>query len=274
MDNLVIITFIGLNPVTMYSIGSRLVISLIDFITATIGILMPVFSQYEAANKNDLLTEKFLITTKISCYLSILLGGLLIIFGRPFIERWVGKEYLYSYEILMILLIGVIFNLMQTPAIQLLYGISKHKFLTILNFGEGVVNLVLSVILLKYYGIMGVALGTTIPMVIMSVFILPIYTCRVIKLDTRKYYSEVMFPIIIKSSIIFIFLWLVLKSFISPHYISLMIVASFVVGAFSIIVFFMEFSTLERKYFVEIVISLWHKNISKNEAIKAAEFGR
>jgi O-antigen/teichoic acid export membrane protein len=259
MDNLVIISFIGLTSVTMYSIGSRFIVSLIECVSASVGILLPVFSQYEAKKRNDLLTEKFLLTTKISSYLTIFLTGLLIIFGRAFIERWVGKEYIYSYKILVVLLIGVVFNLMNTPAVQLLYGISKHKFLAVLNLWEGVVNLVLSIILLKFAGIMGVALGTSIPMLIMSFFVLPIYTCKVIKLSMRKYYLEVMLPIIAKSSGFFIVLWLSFNSFIIPDYTNLMILGSLVGVLFVIFAFFLGFSAVERSYFIKIIISFWQK---------------
>jgi len=270
VDNLVIITFIGVSQVTMYSIGSRLIIFFIDFIISTIGIILPVFSQYEAVNRNDLLIEKFLLMTKISGYLSILVGGLLIIFGKTFIEIWVGKEYLFSYNILIVLLASVILNLMQTPSVQLLYGTSKHKFLTILNIGEGIANLILSVVLVKYFGIMGVALGTAVPMIIMSLFILPVYTCRVIKYDIRKYYFEVMFPIVIKSLIIFVLLWLVFNNFISANYITLVILAVPVGFLFALLAFLVGFSPVERNYFINIIISLWQKK-RKNKLIESIE---
>jgi O-antigen/teichoic acid export membrane protein len=261
MDNLVIITFLGLSPITMYSISSRLVMSVIDFVTSTVGVLMPVFSQYEASNRNDLLTEKFLFTTKISSYLSILLGGVLIIFGKVFIERWVGIEYIFSYKILVILLVGIIFNLMQTPSVQLLYGISKHKFLTILNLGEGVINLVLSIVFLKYYGIAGVALGTTMPMVIMSIIVLPVYTCRVIKFDVRKYYLKIILPVMLKSSAILVILWLIFKRFLLPEYITMLITAVPLVFLFSFFVFFWGFNSTERKYFKKIIKGLYKKPV-------------
>ena len=41
---------------------------------------------------------------------------------------------------------------------------AKHKFYAITSVIEGICNVVLSIILLKKYGIVGVALGTAIPM--------------------------------------------------------------------------------------------------------------
>ena len=263
VDNFVILTFLGLSQVTIYSIGSRLVIYIITLIGSSIGILLPVFSQYEANNRNDLIIEKFLFTTKISSYLSILSGGMLIIFGKAFIERWVGKEYLSSYPILTILMISVVFNLMQTPSTQLLYGISRHKFLTFLNLAEGFINLILSVILVKYFGMIGVALGTAIPMIIMSLFVLPAYTCRAIKFDIHKYYFETLLPIITKSLIIFILLWVAIRGFILPNYKTLMIIAVPTGFLFSLLAFFLGFNTVERNYFLSIMNSFWSKRSAR-----------
>src|SRR2546426_9169908 len=46
---------------------------------------------------------------------------------------------------------------------------------------EGLANLALSIALVQWYGILGVALGTAIPMALVSLFVLPVYVCRLLK---------------------------------------------------------------------------------------------
>ena len=91
IDNFVIAGFVGLSSVTLYSIASRLISYYIQFLNSSVGIVMPVFSRFEGQNNYDEIRDKFIFVTKISNYLACLIGGLLIIFGRPFIQRWVGR---------------------------------------------------------------------------------------------------------------------------------------------------------------------------------------
>lgn len=252
IDNLVITIFIGLSSVTVFSIASRLVSYFIQFIGSAIGMLTPLFSQYEAEGDQHSIREKFIFTTKLSSYLSIMVGGILIIFGRAFIERWVGAEYLAAYPILLVLVIPIILALMQSPSIQLLYGISKHKFFAISNSAEGIANLVLSIILVKKYGLMGVALGTAIPMIIIKLFIQPVFTCRVIKLSIWKYYFKVLIPVIFKSGVILIFFWFMVKNLIVADYFKLLglILANIILFGASI--YFLGLNNAERNYFKKL----------------------
>ncbi len=256
VDKLVITIFIDLGSVTLYSIASRLVKYFMQFVASAIGMLTPIFSQYEAKNNYAAIREKFIFTTKISSYLSIMIGGILIIFGKAFIQRWVGAKYLSAYPVLLVLVIPTIFALMQSPSIQLLYGISKHKFFAVSNSVEGIANLILSLILVKKYGLIGVAIGTAIPMVIIKLFVQPIFTCRAIKLSIRKYYFGVLLPTILNSSIVLVVFWFMVRNLIAVNYFKLLwlIIASIILFTFCI--FFLGFKDFERKYVKKIVLNL------------------
>ena len=255
LDNLVITIFIGLNSVTLYSIASSLVRRFIDFAFSAIGMFTPIFSQYEARGDYDSIREKFIFTTKISSYLSILIGGIIIMFGKPFIQRWVGEQYLDAYPILIVLIIPTIFALMQIPTVQLLFGISKHKFFALSNSLEGVANLVLSIVLVRRYGLMGVALGTAIPMVIIKLFVQPVYTCRIIKLDIRKYYFEVLATALFKASTVLLVFWFLIKSFIFPDYFNLAVFIVMAILLFVVYIFYLGFENHERSYFKKVVFN-------------------
>ena len=173
---------------------------------------MPLFSHYEAQNDYKSIREKFILITKISCILSICLGSIILLTGKVFIERWVGKQYSDAYTILVILLIPNIISSMQMPTNQLLQGISKHKFYAVSNLLEGIFNLILSIILAKKFGLIGVALGTAIPMIINKTIIQPLYTCSFIKLNYNRYY----FSILLRSSILFITSYIIFYFTLTP----------------------------------------------------------
>ncbi|MCK4463320.1 MAG: polysaccharide biosynthesis protein, partial [Candidatus Omnitrophica bacterium] len=255
IDNFLIAGFVGMGFVTVYSIAARLIAYFTKFIASAVGVMIPVFSQYEGRDDYNSIRQKFILMTKISSYLSIFVGGALIVFGDAFIERWLGKEYSTAYPLLLILVVPTIFALMQTPSLQLLYGISKHKFHAIVNSIEGVANLILSLILVQKFGLIGVALGTAIPMAITKLFVQPMYTCKVIKLDISKYYLEVIIPIVVKSVSIFIILGWLSKIFIMPNYLNLVILSVSNLIIFSAAVFLMGLNNEERAYFKKIALS-------------------
>jgi Na+-driven multidrug efflux pump len=59
----------------------------------------------------------------------------------------------------------------KSPFLKSMQMAGKHKFVAYSSILEGVVNIVLSVILVKRMGVVGVAYGTIFPSAIMSIFI-------------------------------------------------------------------------------------------------------
>lgn len=255
-DSLVIVTFMGLSSVTLYSIGSRLIRYLLEFVNASIGLTMPIFSQYEGLGDFGAIKEKYVLMTKISTYLGFLLGGTLIIFGKDFMLRWMGNEYVKSYTVLVILIIGIIGEIAQITGTEMLYGLSKHKYFTISNSIEGLANLFLSVILVKHYGIFGVALGTTIPMLIMKLIVQPIYVCKVLDLGAKYFYLNIFIPIALKTSIVLLLFWLFMRVYIKPDY---LIIAVFVILEVCLSILIMiktGFTSKEKSYLKEIIVKM------------------
>ncbi len=75
-----------------------------------------------------------------------------------------GTEYSHSSGLALIILsIPLIFAFANRTAGSIAFGIEKHKTIAIWAIGEGIANLTLSITLVHWYGIYGVALGTMIP---------------------------------------------------------------------------------------------------------------
>lgn len=187
LDNIVVGAFVGLVAVTHYSIGSSLVQYFNGLVFAAIGMFNPVFSRQHGAGDHDAIRRTFLFATKLSVCLACFVGLGLIAWGRPFIERWMGPPYLDAYPVLVVLVAGRILAASQMPSYGLLFGMAKHRFYAFSNSGEAVLNLILSIVLVRYYGMLGVALGTLIPMVITKIFVQPWWVCRVASIPLRSY---------------------------------------------------------------------------------------
>ena len=55
------------------------------------------------------------------------------------------------------------------------------------DVAEAIANLLLSIYWARKYGLIGVALGTVVPMLTVSLFVLPCYTLHIIGLPARDY---------------------------------------------------------------------------------------
>jgi O-antigen/teichoic acid export membrane protein len=157
---------------------------------------------------------------KVGIYMSVFFGGLLAMLSRPFIERWVGAGYEDANVVIWIFLIPSVFGMMMSVSNQLLYGISKHKFLTWINCGEALINLTLSLIFVRFWGIYGVALGTAIPACIVRIFIQPVYTAKVLNAPVRRIYG-VMLSATAKSVLVLAALYAVTQGLIAVSFLRL-----------------------------------------------------
>ena len=114
----------------------------------------------------------FFLAVKISTCASLFIYGAAVIFGRPFIQIWMGPEYSGSFIVMMILAISSIFHSSLLPVLHLLYGTARHGVYAKVCLLEGIGNLLFSILLVKHFGIYGVAIGTAVPMMIVSVWLI------------------------------------------------------------------------------------------------------
>ena len=98
-----------------------------------------------------------------------------------------GKEYAVSATFLAVLTIPQFTAMSQYMSTLVLAGMAKHKVLAYLVFAEGLVNLLLSIILVRKMGLIGVAWGTVIPDLILTAVVIPWYTLGKLQLGLREY---------------------------------------------------------------------------------------
>jgi O-antigen/teichoic acid export membrane protein len=178
VDSVVVSAFVGLAAVTHYKIAGVFSRYFIGAISAVVGPFQPVLSRLHGASDESGLQKAFFFATKISTCISVLICFSLIAWGKPFIFRWMGAGYNDAYLPLMVLTLAVFLDVCQSPSIVLLNSTFRHRFYTYVNIIEGIVNLVLSLILARPLGILGVALGTLFGAFAVRFTLQPWWTCR------------------------------------------------------------------------------------------------
>lgn len=205
--SLIVSGFISLSAVTHYSIASQLATYLINLMIAAMGMLAPYFSLLLGSNDRAGMGKTFLFGTKVCVILSTLVVFSLIFYGRPFLQVWMGADYLDAYAPLVILLVGVFSDVAQLPSGSYLYGVAKHHFLAYMTLVEGIMNVLLSIYLVRKYGLIGVALGCSIPMLIFRFFFQAIYVCRSLNISLHNYYMKILVLPALTGGLVMFLLW-------------------------------------------------------------------
>jgi O-antigen/teichoic acid export membrane protein len=254
VDSVVIAGLIGLVAVTHYRVASVFMRYYIDVVMAIVGIVQPVMSRLYGAQDSENLEKVLFYATRISLCVSSFIGLGLIFWGKPFINRWMGPAYQDAYWPLVVLSFAVMLDVGQSPSIALLYATFKHRFYTYLNCSEGLLNLVLSVLLAKPLGVLGVALGTLIAAFLVRALAQPIWVCKATGVSYRKY-MRFLFETLLRSAaliaaVIAISAWGLRPSYPAIIGSAVCATAMFVVGAWLVV-----FKRAEREQLLAIAMN-------------------
>lgn len=191
--------------VAFYSIGESLVRYAQMVPKGLRATILPFSSKLNAQQKKkDLMKMAFFLPKyTITFFLGILL--MMALFGREFIELWMGPGYDISYEIVIILLLSKTIFMSQSILVHLLTGMGYNKYFGILGVVEAVVKISLSILLVKLFGIYGIAFGSLFTFLITSMILVPNYALKKVGVDRIKYYINV----IIIPSLLCLFLYII-----------------------------------------------------------------
>ena len=116
LDNLIIAPFLGLASVTHYSVAVRLCDYLQSLVLRIVALPGPVFVMHASRGETAFIRTKFLLVSEIGAGILGVAVGCIVIFGERFIELWLGTEFKDSFYVLLVLMAGMFFTLLQIPS--------------------------------------------------------------------------------------------------------------------------------------------------------------
>jgi O-antigen/teichoic acid export membrane protein len=190
-DEIVVSTFLSVSAVTFFSNADRLVDYTGEVVSSLAQIFLPMSGQSDAQGNRAQLRQILVVGNRACALVVFPIAATLIILGKSVITAWVGARYVTAcYPVMLTLLIPSIFFLAQSASPRILYGMAKHKILAWITSMEGIANLILSVVLVRHYGILGDALGTAIPLTCTALYFYPRYLCRLLDVRLRTFVRE------------------------------------------------------------------------------------
>jgi O-antigen/teichoic acid export membrane protein len=190
-DNIVIGVFRGVGDVATYAVAYAMVWFSLNLVFKLSDSLLPVFSSMQAAGERGALRRGYLESAQVSLALAMYLTVVLTFFGRTAIALWVGPQNFVGRDTLMVLALLPTVHAVTHVGSILLIGLGRAKAIARVSVPDAVLNLVLSVLLVRWLGVVGVALGTIVGELVTSFWYIPVLCNRELHLAGRVFLARV-----------------------------------------------------------------------------------
>ena len=195
-DLIVIGAFLGVKWVAFYNIGRLLV----DYGSQLNGNITQSFTPHfmHLIAREDLAAVRrlYLLGARISGLLSIPLAACMFAFGRCFLRLWVGPPYVTgalgerSDVVMAVLLLALLPRWQQGISWQVMLASGKYRVLMFQNLAVAATNILLSVTLVRHYGMIGVASARAITSIITNLTWTPALVLHRFQVPWRDYLRE------------------------------------------------------------------------------------
>jgi len=172
LDNVVIGAALGTSAVAVYAVILRLADYQRQLACQFNGLLFPIAVRLGVGRQAAALESMLVDGTRIAL---ILVTGVTICavgFAEPLLARWMGPGFEAGIVPFWVLAVTGVVLVGQGPLGNILLGTGHHRLVAFVSLGEAVANLALSVLLVRRFGMLGVAVGTAVPVVAANLFIL------------------------------------------------------------------------------------------------------
>lgn len=252
-DNLIIASSVGAEAIPKYEGVAKIITAIGTLSSLIISSSTPYITQ--SYSKNDLRRVITIMLNNSRYIMSfiVFLVSYLAIFGDVIIEAWLGPGMFVGYDILWTLLIMMTLeiNHMVFASSTMATGRLVFHWIAII---AGVLNLVFSLILVRFLGLWGVALGTLLAQVITNNWYAPYYSLKLFKVSLSNYWNNTL-KLVLLLLLFMIPMNLLMKNYISVGNSFVLIMIYFLLSTIIAGVFFFIIITKEERDRIKKIIS-------------------
>ncbi len=189
-DQIILGSVCGTMAVSIYAVGTKITNMNMTVSTTISGLFLPrITKMLEEKDSDEKISNLFIKVSRIQIYLMMLILSGFIIFGKQFLNLWVGPGYEDTYYIVLLMIGPAIIPLTQNIGISVIQAKNQHQFRSILYLIIAIINVIISIPLARKFEGIGVALGTLIANLIGQILAMNIFYWKKAKLDIPKYWK-------------------------------------------------------------------------------------
>jgi O-antigen/teichoic acid export membrane protein len=169
-DKTIIGYFLNLAAVTTYEIGQKIALFCRMIVGLILSALVPAVSELDAAGKASAILKLYERGNKYLASITFPILIFTIIFADLLISAWMGMGHERSVLVARLLTIGIFINLLTGVGVMIVRGIGQPAYETEYAVICLILNIVFGIVLVKFYGFVGVVLSAPISVGIGSIY--------------------------------------------------------------------------------------------------------
>jgi O-antigen/teichoic acid export membrane protein len=192
-DALVIGAFLPVAMITSFAIAAMIMDQVRTVIAGISQTLSPMVGALEGRRRADDVGEVLLQGARFATLAVLPIVVTLEIRGASFIGVWMGPAYAAPVGAVLMVLTAAIWPFAGFQVVTAtMIGINRHRSLIPIFVGEAVLNLLISIVLIQRFGIVGVAWGTALPRVVVSLIAGPLFVRHHLGVSLGAYYTRTL----------------------------------------------------------------------------------
>jgi len=251
--------FAGSVQIALFSVGMTIEGYTWTISNAIGGLFLPKVARMTVKNSDMREIENLMI--KVG-RLQLLIVGLVIIgfaaMGKEFMVLWMGKNFLPSYYVAVLLIAPGIISWTQEIGNTTLVALNKIKYSAIASITTAFVSIILSIILSRTYGAIGAATGIFFGYIVGFIVAMNMVYYKVLKVDVFRFFRECHLKMLIPLLMAFA-IGLFMQRFFPVENMCLFMVKA---GIFCVIYFLLMWTlalnTFEKGLFADLFRKMYH----------------
>jgi O-antigen/teichoic acid export membrane protein len=193
-DNIVIASTLGPSAIPNYQAVAKIITILMTLSMMLLSTSMPHISQVHARGDVDSILHLLSRNLRFGLSVMVIFASFIACFTDRFIAAWLGPGHFVGFPVVWILLGMMILEMHHQAMGATTMATGKIPFF-LPALLAGIINIAVSIILARRYGLIGVVLGTMIAQLATNNWYVPWYTMRLFHMSLAKHLRYVVFPV-------------------------------------------------------------------------------
>jgi O-antigen/teichoic acid export membrane protein len=201
-DTLILGVFVNTAVVGVFSVAQRLADAMLRMAHQLHTFLFPAIVHRAVEGSIDGQRRLMVTATRFQLAIGVALCGTVAAVSDVLIRAWVGPEFAAASPVLQLLALTVVLRAWMGMPGMILKGTGHHRYFAVAMSVCAVANLLLSILLVKPFGMVGVAWGTVIPVAVLAAFCIFPRACRIVEMSVARGYREVVWPAVWPAAVV------------------------------------------------------------------------
>lgn len=193
-DNIIIASILGPAAIPNYQAVAKIVTILMTLSMMLVMTSMPIASQAHARRDTPAMIELLRRNLHVSLGVMVILGSFVACFIDRFLAAWLGPNHFVGFPIVWVLLTVMLLEVHHQSMAAATMATGRIVFLAPALIAGGL-NIFISIVLARHFGLIGVVFGTMIAQVTTNNWYAPWYTMRLFKISFLQHVRTVVLPV-------------------------------------------------------------------------------